>query len=183
MIQEDDMSNEGEGMKGKAAKLNKRFNVVPRCVIKEFDGKGYPLWMMRIKNLLRECHLLKYIDAWDNITDYDADEDMQALAKIQYTLSDMQACLTLNSMTAYDAWVKLKDKHLHSSESNRMFLKNQFTGLRMKDGETMTEFIARIDNIAQQLSSLSEEQVKEEEKACVLTQGLPESYRHIIVTI
>src|SRR3954469_16406153 len=136
-----------------------------------------------MKNLLCERGLLKYIEERNDITEYDTNEDAQALAEIQFTLSTAQTKLTLKSTTAHDTWKRLKVKHMHTSESNLMFLKNQFTGLKMNNKETMSEYIVRIDEMAEQISSLSEEEVKDEDKVVIFTRGLPESYRHVVVAI
>src|SRR3954470_1703524 len=166
-----------------ATTTTKRITVAPGRAIEQFDGKEYPVWALRMKNLLRERGLLKYIEERNDITEYDTNEDAQALAEIQFTLSTAQTKLTLKSTTAHDAWKRLKVKHMHTSESNLMFLKNQFTGLKMNNKETMSEYIARIDEMAEQISSLSEEEVKDVDKVVIFTRGLPESYRHVVVAI
>ena len=164
-------------------KTARKFTVTSSRTIKRFDRKDYPVWATHMKNILRERKLLKYIDDPDTIEDYDENEDAQALAEIQFTLSNAQTRLTLQSETAHDAWERIKSKHLHSSKSNRIFLKSQFLGLKMNDKETMTEFIARVKDMAKQLSTLSKEKVSDEDKSLVFTRGLPESYRGIIVAM
>ena len=82
----------------------------------------------------------------------------------------------------HDAWERLKATHMHTSESNLIFLKNQFTRLKMTTKETMSEFISRLDELADQITSLDEE-VKEVDKVVILTHGIPETYHHIIVAI
>src|SRR4051812_25206354 len=172
------MSTESGSSKGTTTA--KKITVAPRRAIEQFDGKEYPVWALHMRNLLRERGLLKYIEEQTNIDNYDVNEDAQALAEIQFTLSTAQTKLTLKSTTAHDTWERLKAKHLHMSESNLMFLKNQFTGLKMNNKETMSDYIARIDEMAEQISSLSEE-VKDADKVVIFTRGLPETYRHVVV--
>ncbi len=69
------------------------------------------MWTIQMKNILHECKLLKYIDTWANITNYKAEEDQQALSKIQFALSNAQMRLTILSETAHDAWEQLKTKY------------------------------------------------------------------------
>ena len=176
------MSTQGDSSKGVPKTTAKKITVAPGRSIEQFDGKEYPVWCLRMKNLLRERDLLKYIGERSTITDYDANEDAQALAEIQFTLSTAQTKITLKSTTAHDAWKRLKAKHMHTSESNLMFLKNQFTGLKMTAKEMMSEFISRLDELADQITSLDEE-VKEVDKVVILTHGIPETYHHIIVAI
>src|SRR5215203_1733495 len=103
----------------------KKVSVAPGQSIEQFDGKDYAVWALRMKNILRERKLLKYIDARTNITDYDAEEDQQALSEIQFALSNTQLRLTMSSETAHNAWERLKTKHQNTSESNIIFLRNQ----------------------------------------------------------
>src|SRR4051812_30538934 len=102
------------------------------------------VWSIHMKNILRERKLLKYIDTKTNIENYDVDEDAQALAEIQFTLTNTQMRLVTQSTTAHDAWTRIKEKHQHTSKSNRMFVKNQFLSMKMKDKESMNDFIMRI---------------------------------------
>src|SRR5215216_5456001 len=93
----------------------KKISVAPGRSIEQFDGKDYTVWALRMKNILRERKLLKYIDARTNITNYDAEEDQQALSEIQFALSNTQLRLTMSSETAHNAWERLKTKHQHTS--------------------------------------------------------------------
>jgi hypothetical protein len=53
----------------------------------------------------------------------------------------------------------------------------------MKDKEGMHDFIHPIKELADQISSLSEEMVKDEEKALILTRGIPEQYQMIVIAM
>ena len=134
-----------------------------------------------MKDVLRERKLLKYIEA--TVHGYEEDEDIQALTEIRFTLSDNQIRLIIHCESTHDAWEKLKNTHQHSSMSNRMFLMNQFLGLTMKETERMQEFVRRIDDLADQISSLSEEQVRDEQKALILTRGIPEHYSMVVIAL
>jgi gag-polypeptide of LTR copia-type/Integrase core domain/GAG-pre-integrase domain len=134
-----------------------------------------------MKNILRECKLLKYIDA--NVESYVTEEDEQALAEIQFAMTSSQVRLTIQSTTAHDAWERIKAKHQHASKSNRIFLKNQFLGLQMKEKETITEFISRVDDMAEQVTALSEEKVTDEDKSLVLIRGVNDSYKSNVLAI
>src|SRR5215813_7857059 len=149
---------------------------VEKRAIERFDGQDYAIWAIHMKNILRERNLLKYLSEKTTIKDYKEAEDEQALAEIQFTLANSQMRIVMNCTTARDAWEKLKAKHLHSSKSNRIFLKNQFLSLKMKENETMQHFISWVDELAMQITSLSTDQVSDEDKALVLTRGVPEMY-------
>ena len=150
-------------------------------MIKMFDGQNYQVWAIHMKDVLRERRLLKYIEA--TMHDYEEDEDIQALTEIRFTLSDNQIRLIIHCESTHDTWEKLRNTHQHSSMSNRMFLMNQFLGLTMKETERMQEFVRCIDDLADQISSLSEEQVKDEQKALILTRGIPEHYSMVVIAL
>ena len=69
---------------------------------------------------------------------------------------------------------------MHTSESNLMFLKSQFTGLKMTAKEMMSDFISCLDKLADQITSLDEE-VKEVDKVVILTCGIPETYHYVVI--
>src|SRR4051794_31373561 len=155
----------------------------PGRSIERFDGQDYAIWAIHMKNILRERQLLKYLDSKTNIEDYKESEDEQTLAEIQFTLSNTQMRHVLHCKTANEAWEKLKGKHLHSSKSNRIFLKNQFLSLQMKTDETLEQFISRVDEMADQLTALSTEPVTDEDRALVLTRGVPEKYSTVVIAL
>ena len=47
----------------------------------------------------------------------------------------------------------------------------------------MQDFICCLKDLADQISSLSEENVSDEEKALILTRGIPEQYRMNVIAI
>jgi hypothetical protein len=157
--------------------------LAPGRSIERFDGQDYAIWAIHMKNILRERKLLKYINTRTDISNYDEDEDAQALAEIQFTLANSQMRHTIHCETTHDAWEKLKAKHQQSSKSNRIFLKNQFLSLRMKTDETINDFVSRVDNLADQLTALSVEKVDDEDKSLVLTRGVHESYSNVVIAM
>src|SRR5271163_1184472 len=150
--------------------------------IEKFNGTDYPLWSLLMKNVLRELELAKYIGIATTDANYKKNEDEQALAEIQFALEKPQLRAVMTCKTTKEAWDKLKAKYLHSSESNLVFLKNQFLSLKMKSDETIQEFIGRIDEMAERLSALGDE-VKEVDKALILTRGVPDSYKMTVVAL
>ena len=72
--------------------------------VEKFDGKDYTIWVIHMKNILRERKLLKYVEG-DAIQNYDEEEDKQALAEIQFMLSNGQMRHVMHCTTAKDAWI------------------------------------------------------------------------------
>ena len=79
----------------------KRNISMPSRMIKMFDGQNYQVWAIHMKDILRECRLLKYIEA--TVHDYEEHEDIQALTKICFTLSDNQICLIIHCESTHGA--------------------------------------------------------------------------------
>ena len=140
-----------------------------------------------MKNILRESQLIKYLDQRDQISDYREEEDQQALAEIQFTLSNSQMRIVMDCTTAHDAWEALKASHLHTSDSNRVFLLHQFLSLKMSETESMREFLSRASEMAKQLKALGtdETQVKVNDAliALVVTRGVPAPYNNVITAM
>jgi hypothetical protein len=149
----------------------------PNRSIKIFDGQDYAIWAIHMKDILRERRLLKYLEPQANITNYDNDEDLQAIAEIRFTLANNQIQLIMQCDTTHDAWEKLKSSHVYSSESNLVYIKQQFLNMKMKDGDTIKTFASQINNTADQISSMSGEKVSNLDKSLILTRGIPEKYR------
>src|SRR5262249_32293053 len=106
--------------------------------------------------ILMEKGLLTYLKEKATIQDYKENDDVMALAEIQFTLTDSQMIHTLECATAYEAWEKLKSRHLHASKSNRIFLKQQFHSLTMRSGQSLEDFIKEGDLQAKNLRALGE---------------------------
>ena len=137
--------------------------------IEQFDGKDYTIWSVHMKNILRECNLIKYIEGNADISNYSEREDLQALAEVQFTLNKTQMHMVMKCTRAYDAWCILKNKHQQSSKSNLVFLKNQFYSLQMNEKKSIQEFVTYIDETADQLAALSKnKEGTEEDKALIL---------------
>ena len=151
-----------------------------RRQVKLYDGTGYTIWSVHMQNILREKKLLKYLAPKMQIREYKEEEDLQALAEIQFTLEDNQMQLVLCCEMAYTAWEKLKNKHVQVSESNQMILRSQFFGMKAKDNETVQAFVDRINEAAEKLISTNIEEISDADKAIVLTNGLPPIYEMVI---
>jgi hypothetical protein len=136
----------------------------PSRSIKTFDGQNYAIWAIHMKNILRERKLLKYIEPRANINNYDAESDLQAIAEIQFTLGDTQIQLIMNCDNTHDAWETLKSNHTNKSESNLVYIKQQFLSMKMKDSDTIKTFAAQINNTAEQITSMSGEKVSNLDK-------------------
>ena len=107
--------------------------MAPSRTIKTFDGLNYSVWATRMKNILIERDIDKYLGKKETITNYNDREEHQALFEIQFALADNQLKQVIKCRTAYETLEKLKMIYQNVDKSNIMFLKLQFIGLKMKD--------------------------------------------------
>jgi hypothetical protein len=157
--------------------------IVPNRTIKTFDGSNYSVWAKCMRNVLTERDIDKYLDKRETISNYNEREERQALFEIQFVLADTQMKQVINCQMAYDTWEKLKTIYQHTDKSNLLFLKLQFLGLKMKDGERIHEFVRRIDEMADKIACMSEEPSNDEEKAIILTRGVSAKYHMTVIVI
>jgi hypothetical protein len=155
----------------------------PSRTIKTYDGRNYAIWAIHMKDILRERKLLKYLEERDDITNYQEEGDLNAMAEIRFTLSDEQVQHTLKCKTTHEIWEKLKSNHSYSSESNLIFLKKQLLDMQMKSNESIQAFVLRINKLVEQITSLSEEKVSDLDKSLILTRGVPEKFRMNIIAM
>ena len=94
-------------------------------IIREFDGTDYDAWNTRMRIILQERKLIKYLEPRESINNYDAEDDMNALSEIQLALNNEQLKLVMDCRTAHDAWEKLHKRATKTSVTNLVLLKNQ----------------------------------------------------------
>jgi transposase InsO family protein len=160
--------------------------ITHKRTIEKFDGKDYAIWAMHMRNILEECNLADYLKPQGDINNYDQAKDRKALAEICFTLANSQARHVITATTAKEAWDTLKRLHLHSSQANRLHLKTQLFSTKMKDKESIRDFANRVDELANQINSLSTEEVEKvrlEDKAIVITRGVPEKYSMVVIAM
>jgi len=72
--------------------------------------------------------------------------------------------------------------YMTKSLSNKLYLKKQLYGLRMKEGTTVLEHLNFFNKIINELLTV-DIKIDKEDKALILLSSLPESYDHIVTTI
>ena len=83
----------------------------------------------------------------------------------------------MNCDNTHEAWETLKSNHTNRSESNLVYIKQQFLSMKIRDSDTIKTFAAQINNTADQISLMSGEKVSNLDKLLILTRGIPEKYR------
>jgi len=72
--------------------------------------------------------------------------------------------------------------YMTKSLSNKLYLKKQLYGLRMKEVIAMLEHLNFFNKVISELQPV-DVKIDEEDKALILFSSLPESYDHIVITM
>ena len=72
--------------------------------------------------------------------------------------------------------------YMMKSLSNKLYLKKQLYGLRMKEGTTALEHLNLFNKVISELLAV-DVKIDEEDKALILLSSLPVSYDHIVTTM
>ena len=105
----------------------------------------------------------------------------QARALIIMSLEDNQLIFARTSSSAKDIWERLVAHYETKSTGNKLFLKLKYANAKMEDGETMLEYITKMESIALDLDAI-DASVSEEDQVANLLKGLPESYQNLVIS-
>jgi len=79
-------------------------------------------------------------------------------------------------------WTKLQTVHKSRGFATRMTLRRRFHAMEKQEEQTMQSYINQVQELAGKLTDLRSE-ISDEEIILVLTQGLPDSYDSLIVSL
>jgi len=123
--------------------------------VEKFNGKGnFGLWKKRVKELLGQQGLHKTLQN-----------------KVIYNMIDEE--------TVTGLWSTLEILYMTKSLSNKLYLKKQLYGLRMKENTTVLEHLNFFNKVISELLPV-DVKIDEEDKTLIFLSSLPESYDHII---
>ena len=159
-----------------------------RFEIEKFNGKNnFEIWKVKMHDLLVQQGVAKALlgrskrpssmteDEWDELDD-------RALSAIRLCLVDDVLFNIVSEKTAAGLWSKLEKLYMTKSLTNRILLKRQLYGLRMKEGTSITDHLNVFNTLLVQLQSL-DVKFDSEDKAITLLCSLPESWDHFVTSI
>eukprot|EP00253_Pinus_taeda_P002282 PITA_02282 len=94
----------------------------------------------------------------------------------------MHDLLVQQEKTVAGLWSKLEKLYMTKSLTNRILLKRQLYGLRMKEGTSIADHLNVFNTLLVQLNSL-DVKFDSEDKAITLLCSLPESWDHFVTSI
>lgn len=81
-----------------------------------------------------------------------------------------------------ELWQKLEDKYMKKSVENRLHLKKRLFYFKYKEGTKMINNLDAFNKLISDLLNLDED-IKDEDKASILLNSLPDSYDHLVTTL
>ena len=78
--------------------------------------------------------------------------------------------------------VKVRNLYMTKSLSNKLYLKKQLYGLRIKEGTIVLEHLNFFNKVISELLTI-DVKIDEEDKALILLSSLPQLYDHIVTII
>ena len=134
-------------------------SIMDTKLIEKFEGRNFQLWKWRMEIILRDKGLLCITNGdesypidqkWDintlsieekNYIETFLLKDNRAYSLICLSLGDLPARQIKNARTSNEVWKKLNTLYESKSTTNKLILKKRLTNMRMKDNETMTEYL------------------------------------------
>ncbi|UYV76036.1 hypothetical protein LAZ67_13002273 [Cordylochernes scorpioides] len=152
-------------------------------------GTNYPIWALKVESLLRGKKLFKCVisDPEPDIKDEVAwqiwsEKNDEAFGIIVTTLSDEQAGMFLDETKAKKVWDELKKIYTGNLEVKIIDIGLELKNIKMKNNESINEYMARTKNIASQSSSLGH-QISQRELAFHIVRGIHPRLEKIAVVL
>ncbi|UYV82668.1 hypothetical protein LAZ67_22000457, partial [Cordylochernes scorpioides] len=164
-------------------------NFSPTTKIEPLTGTNYPIWALKVGALLRGKKLFKCVisDPEPDIKDEVAwqiwsEKNDEAFGIIVTTLSDEQARMFLDETKAKKVWDELKKIYTGNLEDKIIDIGLELKNIKMKNNESINEYMARAQNIASQSSSLGH-QISQRELAFHIVRGIHPRLEKIAVVL
>uniref|UniRef100_A0A5B7BZJ7 Putative copia LTR rider n=1 Tax=Davidia involucrata TaxID=16924 RepID=A0A5B7BZJ7_DAVIN len=155
--------------------------------VEKFDGSGnFCMWQCEVMDVLFQQELDITLDLEgkpDDISEKDwIKMNRQACGTIRLCLAKDQKYFVMRETSARVLWQKLENKFMTKSIENRLYLKKKLFQFQYKKGTSMLKHLDNFNKVLADLQNLDEE-IKEEDKALLLLNSLPDSYDHLTTTL
>lgn len=132
---------------------------MPETVLfNKFNGENYLQWKFQVKCALRAKGILdiatgkqKIPTSDDNKIEKWNQKDATAMCLMTSAMELSQICLIENCTTSKDLLDKLDSIFDRKSETNKMLVHEKFYQCTMNPAESVAQFIARVESLAQQI--------------------------------
>ena len=157
--------------------------------VEKFDGKtvNFVIWQCQKRDVLIQhgLHnaLMGVAAKHTTMTDVDWEEyDLRACSIIRLHLAQNMTYYVMREKSAASIWKILEEKYTTKSAENRLYLKKKLFRYEYARGTSMSEHIDEFNKIISDLVNLDID-MKDDDKAILLLNSLPESYDHLGTTL
>lgn len=155
--------------------------------ITKLNGKNYEGWRKAITGILNSVGLWSHVSGVAAVTDYNSADEFQNAARRCYsiiinTIEYAQYGIIRENDTPHALWKRLELFFRPRGFGTRLVLRRKFFKLRMRPGETMVEWIARVNEAVEQLRGIGAV-VPDDDILVVLIEGLPKEYDTIVTAL
>ena len=155
-----------------------------RFEIEKFDGtNNFAIRQCEVRDVLIQQGLVVVLWAMPFSMKKEEWERLNAHARsiIQLCLGKQQKYGVMNITSAKELWATLGTKYMKNSAENRLHLKSELYRFQYKEGTKMIGHLEEFNELLVELENL-EEIIKDEDKALILMNSLPESYEPFMTT-
>ncbi|KAM1232702.1 hypothetical protein ACFX13_002545 [Malus domestica] len=142
------------------------------------------MWQCEVKDVLAQQDLDLTLE--DKLEDMEKVEwnklNRMACSTISLCLATPQKYFVMREMSSKSLWQKLEDKYMTKSIENRLHLKKQLYRFQYKEDMKMITHLDSFNKLIVDLLNL-DEHVKDEDKALILLNSLPEAYDYLATTL
>ncbi|KAM1047413.1 hypothetical protein ACFX2C_026771 [Malus domestica] len=153
--------------------------------VEKFDGtNNFEMWQCEVKDVLAQQDLLAALGEKPEVMSKPEWEKLNlwACSSIRLCLAKTQKYFVMRETVASVLWQKLEDKYMMKSAENRLHLKKKLYRFQYKEGTKMIRHLDVFNKLITDLLNLDED-IKDEDKALILLNSLPDSYEHFVTTI
>src|SRR5215470_11120765 len=151
-----------------------------------FDGKDYGIWSQLMLCNLEDLELRDYMTkSQEDIANYKNELDWRAKHEIIFAITPTEAKRVIHLTTAREVWEGLKNHHQKASSANQFQLRFQLLNAKLKASETIREYSDRLQDLATQINSITDEaiSIKDQDLVLTLLNGLPDRYQMLITAM
>jgi hypothetical protein len=156
----------------------------------KLNDSNYPMWKYRMEMLLIKMDLWEIVKGTKTLPPGNPGtaavrsflkKQKLARAEIALKVDDSQLVYTKKE-DPKEIWDKLENVHMARGLATRLALRRRFHSMSKDDLQSMQSYIAIVQDVARRLEDLGAK-ISDEEIILALTEGLPQSYESLIVSL
>ncbi|KAD0845374.1 hypothetical protein E3N88_43637 [Mikania micrantha] len=146
---------------------------------------NYPVWVVKVMSIMDANGLLETVEPRALGAEPDPKKSKQALAFLFQAIPEEMVLQMASYTDPKQVWDGLKTRYLGVDRvrtARLATLKRELENLRMREGETLDDFAAKLTGIASKSRSLGDE-IEEVDLVKRLLDSMPKSFVHIVASI